>query len=409
MHRQNTSWPTTLAIALLLACGGFTAVQYTQADSADGAARPQGECERPRARSFAANDTILLGGRTAYPCNISIVATSALLRAEDAPSVNGIEPSIIRTSDGLFFSSSGDGRIIEWNRDGRFMASVGRVGAGPTDLEKGSIALHLDPAGRLFARDNSRRWLVFSPAHKLIGVASAAGMGYRQSQSAFLDNGTFLTSEAFDGDGARQYMFHVFSFFSVSARVAKSVDTLASAPVLVRGFGEVSGTAQSGLLITYAGGSTFWSSSRASDSGYEIQLWGLDGQLRRTIKRSAEWHPIRKKTDPQPVSSPPPTRVVLLHDDGEGVVFVGVLVNTRWRPSVNPTLQQQQEMADVYLDAIDARAGVLLASVGPVPYPQAMAQFPTGFFTRSRQGFKVASVGRSTEVRIVDTKLVRGH
>jgi hypothetical protein len=83
----------------------------------------------------------------------------------------------------------------------------------------------------------------------------------------------------------------------------------------------------------------------------------------------------------------------MLHDDGDVILYVGILVPTHWVPVTATTLADRQAaeeaMVDLYFEAIDTRAGALLASDGPFSYAQALAVFPGAFFSRSDQGYRI--------------------
>jgi hypothetical protein len=105
----------------------------------------------------------------------------------------------------------------------------------------------------------------------------------------------------------------------------------------------------------------------------------------------------------------------ILHYDGSGIVIVGWMVPepnpTRWRTlaEIEDRARRrslQDEMIDIYIEAIDTDAGIVLASMGPVHPSVAAPSVPTGFVPRSRLGYRRDEAPDGTQIlRIIELRL----
>lgn len=72
--------------------------------------------------------------------------------------------------------------------------------------------------------------------------------------------------------------------------------------------------------------------------------------------------------------APFPTAIVSVRDNGQGLLYVMTRVTSpRWSPAIGKEKDREVQEAmiykalDMYLEVIDAEAGVVLASSGPIP------------------------------------------
>lgn len=380
--------------------------------SASGSQAQQGECRRPPARRFADGETVVIAEPKTAPCLIQIVNTPIELRSDAAGEVPNFVGRVARAPDGRFFTSTGFAEVAVWNADGKFAQKLGREGRGPGEFARGALNFHVDTKGRLYVRDNNARWSIFSPSLELVRTMTSAGMQSDPRRTAMLDDGMFLSAGSYGASPS--FFFHLYDF------------TATDGPALVKSFGAVPADEQAmpstsrDRMISYAGGTTFWASPPATGRGYELEMWGTDGTRRRTLRREAPWFPKGADRTAPPAGERsgqapprPPAQVVSFHEDGSGLIFVAVFMpNSKWGAIAPGTPAKDRdakmdEMADLYLDVIDANAGVLLASAGPMPRSRVIADHPVGLFARSRQGFRAfESADGLPGMRIVEYKLV---
>jgi hypothetical protein len=134
--------------------------------------------------------------------------------------------------------------------------------------------------------------------------------------------------------------------------------------------------------------------------GYELQLWTLDGAVKRTIKREVTWfkpgsdiakaspNPSEHENAPLSPNHPPPTSFAAVRHDGKGLIYVMILVvNDKWDSSPSAANDDRKfaamfrDAAEVYTEVIDVDAGVVLASEGPIGMDRVEAEMMRGWFS----------------------------
>jgi hypothetical protein len=381
--------------SLLLIVGTFGA-------SAPLATRPTAAapCVRPAPRQLADGATVVLSETTRFPCTLEFVTTSVVLRAGAGSNVEEIGTSVARGPDGRFYTSmNASGRITVWNPDGSWRHNFGQVGQGPGEFARGGKAILFDKDGRLFVGDNNRRWSIFSPTYDFVTTIPAGSTGIGSFQSAvLLADGNLLTSM-----NARDAAYHIFDLTQPNA----------ATPPLVRAFGPALARASSRRL-SYSGGNTFWAAPPdGAGLGYILELWRTDGTLVRTIRRDVPWMP--KGEAALSGGELPPPEMEIMHEDGTGLVFVAMMVPNKSLLALSPAERRNQtpggpadKAIDIYLEVIDANAGVVLASSGPIHPSEAVKQLPRGFLPGSRQGYRREEDSDGFPImRIVEYQLVK--
>lgn len=255
-----------------------------------------------------------------------------------------------RDGRGRFYSTGATGfgnTIALWDERGRFLKSFGRKGEGPGEFsDRGAISIFVDREDRLHVRDGGVRWSVFSPEQEFLRGVSAPLASFK-SGTTVLDNGMAVTRSS-DGE-------HHF----------RIVDSTGAAR---RAFGVIPDELRRKNVdverdVAYAGGDTFWAGPVAgSPDGYQLEEWGVDGQLRRVLRRTVDWFP---PGDPARVShgDPPPPRVSLLHLDDSGLLYVyGFGPTGRWRSPAElgrePTEEEMDRMVQAFVEVIDTKSAV---------------------------------------------------
>lgn len=365
----------------------------------DGCVRPPATAVRP----------VMVLSRTAvgYPCRLTVSDLPVTLKLDEEGKVDDIGNNVFRHPNGTYYSYTTRGEVTVWSGRGEFARSFGRAGQGPGEFAIGPLSIHFDSRGNTYIRDNNLRWSMFGPSNQLVQTLSAAGIGYSHDHSSFLTTNEFLTSEM--APPRSTHYFHVYDF--------AQHDGTDPRPKLVRSFGTMSSqdreappTARS-RLISQAQGGTFWAAPSApSGRGYELEQWSETGQLLRTIRREASWFPADAPAE-RGREDRPPARIAALHQDSTGLLFVQTIVpNRQWVPaSGTPAQRRAFRLAsfDVYVDVIDVRASVVLASEGPIPAARFVSDFPRVLFKGTRTGFRrVETAEGESTVRIAAYELI---
>ena len=346
------------------------------------AARPtNAPCVRPAARPLAEGSTVVITETRRFPCTVQFVNTGTALRADgdinSVGKVDDIGDRVVRGPDGrLYTYISASGQVTVWNPDGSFRQNFGKLGQGPGEFARGPKTIFFDPAGRVCVSDNNVRWSIFTPAYEFVSNIPAATTGIGNSNSgALLADGTYLSSKG------RRAAFQIF-------------DLSATPPTQVREFGPAVENASFSRRISYSAGNTFWvSAPEGAGLGYFIEQWRTDGTRLRTIRRDVPWMP--KGDEASTEGRLPPPEMEILHDDGTGLIAVLIMIPTKGLLSLSQAERRNREPGgpadkaiEIYFEVIDANAGVVLASIGPIHPSEAMKQLPSGFFRGGRTGYR---------------------
>ncbi len=311
--------------------------------------------------------------------------------------------TVVVDSNGRFFTANAPGwsaMISVWDSRGRYLSRFGGEGDGPGELRaRGALDLLIDDRDNIHVRDGSFRWSVFSPEQRFLRRVGSRMMGGLTWTTVILDDGSALASDGLESPG------HYF-------RVADSTGAL------VRSFGPI-GDGSSGRgerPISHAGGDTFWAGPGQEDAdAYVLEEWGIDGTLRRTLRRDVSWYRWDGPSEHAP-------RVTQLHVARGGLLYVVV-----WRPTdeyveeherarrgrrqidireLREEQERMDEMTELVLEVIDTRSGRLLAS-DTHRTSEMRDILPLGLFRGSLQGYRYKeSEGGLPFVEVVTVKLV---
>jgi hypothetical protein len=360
-------------------------------------------CRRPSPRSFAMGASVDVRSSGKYPCRIVFNPTTLMLRADEAGTVADIvRLAVLRDRSGRFYTATGQGSITVWDRSGNSIRTLGRAGNGPGEFGRTWAVAHTDPTGRVYIRDDVGRWSIFGADLSFQRTSASIPMGFSPEFSTFIDDGLFLSATPMSADpdaasGDSGSFFHVYDFWSSRARAS-------GLPERIRSFGAVP-SAERGVPtwqlerpISYAGGQLFWAGPPSFvGRGYEIELWTVGGERIRTLRREIGWFP--KGADKRAVRASEgnavvrPAAVGSIHADGSGLVVVAVTVpNSAFkqppgRRTPSQLRQDRDESQLAYLEVIDADAGVVLASEGPMRPSEFVSKVVSGFFPRSMTSY----------------------
>ena len=315
------------------------------------------------------------------PCRIEFRDTGLRLEAVADGSRPDPGRTVLVDSNGRFISANAPGWravISVWDSRGRYLSAFGREGEGPGELtQRGMLSLLIDGRDNVHVRDGAFTWSVFSPDHEFLRRVPVRAMGGLWRETVvILDDGSALTSDI--GSDPKHY-FHV-------------VD---SAGVLQRSFGPVGdGSGGRGPRpITHAGGETFWAAPVQEGAGaYVLEEWGIDGELRRTLRRDVSWWRWSGDRETSTVVS----QFHLAHN---GLLYVMVprpneafakaseRAEQRRAPGAEDEEGPHMELLEVVVEVIDTRSGELLAS-DVYTAAQLMEVMPRYLFRGSLRGYR---------------------
>lgn len=281
--------------------------------------------------------------------------------------------------------------ISIWDSRGRYLSSFGRAGEGPGELSaRGALSLFIDGKDNLHVRDGAQGWSVFSPEQEFLRRVPANHMGGLPRTTIILDDGSAVAGDGLLGRDRGHYF-----------RMADSTGAL------LRTFGPVKpGSTGTGRRpITYAGGETFWAGpAEEGTDAYVLEEWGIDGELRRSLRRDVPWYRSTGNRETSPA-------VRQLHISQSGLLYVMVVRPTddyarALRSGERVSREQRDLLTEVVLEVIDTRSGEMLAS-DVYPVSRARELFPRGLFRGSLVGYRYAeNEGHLPFVEIIEVELV---
>ena len=351
-------------------------------EGGDGQERP---CPRKPARDHPVGGvTVVKDGRP--PCRIVFRKTGIRLEAVADGSRPDPGMTVLQDSKGRFYSANppgGEPVIVVWDPQGKYLTSFGREGEGPGEFSaRGGLTLYMDHENQLHVRDGAGSWSVFSRDHKFLRRVPirVGGMLSDARTTVILDGGQAVTGDDYNS-GRRNYF-----------RILNPDGTLD------RAFGPVSDelaqdrTRPLERLIAYRGGDTFWVGP-VEGEGYVLEEWGVDGELRRTLRRDVSWRGWSED------SRSAPDRLTRLQIDDSGILYVlashagekyskalekyrhRVLSESHRRENMDAARAELEalmnEHMEIVAEMIDTRSGELLASesyslstLEEIPFPR---------------------------------------
>ena len=330
-------------------------------------------CPREAERSFE------LGGVTEIAdtnprCRIEFRETGIRLEAIEDGSRPDPGRTVLVDSNGRFISANAPGfgaAISVWDARGRYLYSFGREGEGPGELSAcGSLSLFIDSRDNVHVRDGSPSWSVFSSRHEFIRRVPSDVMVGLPGSTAILDDGSALASPGRGSD-----------------RVAHDFRVADTTGALLRTFGTVRDKSGDGLRqIAYVGGDTFWAGPPEGISGaYILEEWGIDGKLRRTLRRSVAWYRWRGGRETS-------SDVRQLYIGPSGILYILIVRPTEQyaravKNGERISRERRDALTEVVVEVVDTRAGELLASE-VYPAREARQFLPRSLFRGSFVGYR---------------------
>lgn len=240
--------------------------------------------------------------------------------------------------------------------DGAYFGTIGHRGAGPGEFES-VTAMTVDMGDTIHVF--SVRESLFQRDGRFIRTRVIPEVPF--VSSALILPGGELAIQA--NIGSRQRAGLPFHLVRADGTIAKSFGALATENFRLNYYSVR-------RRIVLASDSTFWA---AKLPAYRLELWGLDGQLRRVMERKVDWFLPWDPPD-RPVGiavAPPKPTVVAISLDTRGVLWVLVHVADRnWKPvfpsggRTERSMSQNEyaSLVDTMVEAIDVQTGRVLVS-----------------------------------------------
>lgn len=270
-------------------------------------------------------------------CLLAIQASGVVLAIDQVDPV----PPIVELGNGSFVApTTGRDEFGLWSSTGQFLKTVGRRGPGPGEVQVVTAVYTGRSRDTIYVADAPEQMEVFTAHGTWIRGAAVPDIS-QYERVVFLDSGDLLLT----GRGEATYTI-------VSGSNGE----------ILRSFGDADLSVQGGAMthrqLAYAGGDSFWS---ITSNTYSMELWGVDGRKRATIRREVSWFPAEADRD-NALKQPYVATFAL---DEAGVLWVATAV-----PAVAGPLPPLGERVagnaaaelDLHVEGFDARTGRLLVS-----------------------------------------------
>jgi hypothetical protein len=210
--------------------------------------------------------------------------------------------------------------IFKLSPEGKPLLSFGPMGQGPFELEYPS-GLHIDSMDRVWALESPKnKYHIYNSSGKPLAEGSPEG-GFEDVVQ--LDNETFLVSRLEKGDLKGKFLTLAIGVYERDFRIRREIDRFTKAPnnMIYKQVAEkyVCGTKYV-FLAKPAAGRVFVGNS---DRGYEILVFGLDGNLLRKI---------RKQYKPVQVSEEYKKKTLEYYKDGMPDYAAKIFFPDNWHP-----------------------------------------------------------------------------
>lgn len=252
-------------------------------------------------------------GRDAL-CDKNCFVVEAVTRIGES-SGEGILPgayTFTRDSRGRFYfaAPTAPGEIFVYNRDGRFIRSVDRRGAGPGEFDRIDW-LHASRGDSLYVFDRSNvRLTLLSPSLEVVRMGRFHGTA---TDAVTLTSGRLVVS-------AR---------IPTPESVGLPLHLLDSDESVKRSFGSEREFYRSDMVfsiqrrLTPAADDRFWAGHRTA---YVLELWDANGTKHQTLQRTVDWFRPYLRTLQTTEQQPPQPSMNSVHLDKNGLLWVIVQI-----------------------------------------------------------------------------------
>lgn len=347
------------------------------------------------AAAAAAASPVLVDVRTP-PCVLRAAARSVLLTVSD-DRVLDVGLHAARNSSGQLFTDNRHSQVNVFDRSGKFVRTLGRVGGGPGEFGTGAMRLAFDASDRLYIRHGNRLWNVYSKSGDFLHATSAGQQAFGWETACLTGSGVLVTSEELMPNGASQT-------YNLATRASQTTDKRIS----VR-----SEVPQALACVT---GERYWigkpSTGRQASGAYTLELRSITGERMRSLTRPAPWFRNRTASVVGSAGKAGPSIAMLAANNAGLLLVVATIPNDKIRdvkPGLSRALRDSARDAaiDVYIDVIDQRAGRLIATVGPIRPSELKRTWFGGIFPGSFTGYRREETAETVSaLRLVDLKLI---
>jgi hypothetical protein len=311
---------------------------------------------------------LVLARTSGFPCVLVKMPPHLVISAPNAETGPSPSRRFVLMESGRLVSTAQpttQGMILQWDSDGSFLRSYGRRGEGPGEFAGlGDLLLFPGPGDSLFVVDDRNTWSVFDSDLSFARSFRGTYSGRSERTVHVTSTGQVLTTGPVMSGGQ-----------------GNSFHTMALDGTILSHTGPMSlpaGLPDDGYFPRVSAynprSNTFWVAPPDGAPGAMIlEERTLDGQLLRAIRREAPWFPEGGFPPTHDRTEPPLPTYVLLHMDGDGLLWVAVTVRSdAWRRPGRSSLPLQgpsrdtariRTQYDSRVEVIDVEAGVVVASM----------------------------------------------
>lgn len=341
--KYRLSKALTVAVVCLSACEQPRAdviPVYTSAQSVEST-----DCVRVPGSPYSAEIVV---GDSPPPCELFFVEDVTLNSVHSAAIVSPTGMMVV-LPDGRYVSTTVEGPLALWGKDGAFIRSIGGTGKGPGEWV-GIPRLFLGPSANLYIRESGANWLMFDSTGVFTRVLRGGGNEGARGVTHILDDGRLLKSDRSGSDGGARIVIR-------DLRDPDSVHLAIQIPTpRIVGTDAVYVSPQ----LAYGGGTWFWVGPPDGSDEYLIRGYDTNGGSGMSIRRNAPWFTHRRVGR----SEPPGSVVAGLQADSTNLLVLIRIASQHWRPLANGAALDSVKSSfyDFVLESFDRTSGSLLSS-----------------------------------------------
>lgn len=224
---------------------------------------------------------------------------------------DGTMEFVVRDSMGHYWVGQRD-EIKRYDRDGRFLGSVGRFGEGPMEFKR-ARPFHVDSMGRVHVQDSGNgRITAIDPSSLLLAKEISIPRVVVNSAIALNDGKQYGIQGWIPEADRIGFPIHVVSEQGVVASFG--IRTSSDEDEMIQ---HTPRTTERRLAIDQQG--IIYSAHRYE---YEIESWSLDGELLSDLKVLEELNPENHFDEAVSPDNPPPQVIVEIHVDADRMLWV---------------------------------------------------------------------------------------
>lgn len=291
-------------------------------------------------------------------CSLTFTRIARLGGDTEAEGLIGMRASVVRDSEGMLYVAPTyvEGVVNTYTPEGAPAGLIGRSGSGPGE-HRDIIELAMGPGDSLYVFDyGNARFSVWAPTGEFRRVGRLPSYPY---EAIVLPDGRVVLQ----------------AWIRTPQHAGFPIHLLNRDGRLVRSFGSETGGFRPGnpearfRALALTNDLSVWSGHY---NRYQLELWSLDGELRRRYVRDVPWFAPRTEF----AEPPQPTLRALAYDE-DGMLWVLINVpDPQWDgeldPDAQPSVERSHRMFDTMIEIIDVSTGRLLVSYR---HPKAFFRF----------------------------------